>query len=418
MNNLKKRCLTLLLSLAMIVTYMPTSMIAYAVDGADQAPAEQQVGAEASSEEATSEEAVVDETAVETEEAEEASEDVSSEETVTPEAETPAEPEESGETAVVEAEEDAEPEEAEEAEKAEDGFSEGQLVWNKGKYNVTVSYGADAEIPEGAKLVLTEFGENDKEYKEAMDALVADEDGNSAFSQTTEEEQKDLGMAAFDLTIYDKDGGVVEPKTDVSVSFKLNELPEGVDAEALAASMGHRIIDYFKDAELVRQNCIPTAEAALEIAMHRIDVTVKGTKTLIIGFGNVASECARVFGALGSEITCAVRREEPAQKAAAAGFGSVLITPGRAFTEGFDIIINTAPALVIDETQLLSVKRGALIIDLASKPGGTDFDAAARLGVQAVHALALPGKYAPVSAGEYIADTADRILKETITKGE
>ena len=197
----------------------------------------------------------------------------------------------------------------------------------------------------------------------------------------------------------------------------LGALPTA-EAEALAASMGHRIIDYFKDAELVRQNCIPTAEAALEIAMHRLDVTVKGTKTLIIGFGNVASECARVFGALGSEITCAVRREETAQKAAAAGFGSVLITPGRAFTEGFDIIINTAPALVIDETQLLSVKRGALIIDLASKPGGTDFDAAARLGVRAVHALALPGKYAPVSAGEYIADTADRILKETITKGE
>ena len=192
----------------------------------------------------------------------------------------------------------------------------------------------------------------------------------------------------------------------------------GEDVIGLCAGLGHCFIDYFKDGELVRLNCIPTAEAALELAMHSLDVTVKDTKTLVIGFGNVARECARVFGALGSDITCAVRREEAAREAQAAGFGSVLIDPDTAFTEGFDVIINTAPALVLDERQLLSIKRGAVVIDLASRPGGTDFEAAQRLGVRAVHALALPGKYAPVSAGEYIAKTAARILKETITKGE
>ena len=47
LNNLKRRALTLLLSLAMIITYMPTSMIAYAVDGdEDQVQVEQQVEAE------------------------------------------------------------------------------------------------------------------------------------------------------------------------------------------------------------------------------------------------------------------------------------------------------------------------------------------------------------------------------------
>lgn len=56
--------------------------------------------------------------------------------------------------------------------------------------------------------------------------------------------------------------------------------------------------------------------------------------------------------------------------------------------------------------------RGALVIDLASLPGGTDFDAAEALGIRAEHALALPGKCAPDTAGALIAQTVLTILQE------
>ena len=42
----------------------------------------------------------------------------------------------------------------------------------------------------------------------------------------------------------------------------------------------------------------------------------------------------------------------------------------------FDIIFNTIPSLILDDEILAKVKKDALIIDLASKPGGIDFDAA------------------------------------------
>ena len=54
MNNLKKRCLTLLLSLAMIVTYMPVGMIAYAEDDPAAPQNEQLVDAGNPVEEVTS----------------------------------------------------------------------------------------------------------------------------------------------------------------------------------------------------------------------------------------------------------------------------------------------------------------------------------------------------------------------------
>ena len=55
---------------------------------------------------------------------------------------------------------------------------------------------------------------------------------------------------------------------------------------------------------------------------------------------------------------------------------------------------------------------GALIIDLASLPGGTDFAAAEELGLHAEHALALPGRCAPQTAGALIAQTGLTILEE------
>ena len=40
----------------------------------------------------------------------------------------------------------------------------------------------------------------------------------------------------------------------------------------------------------------------------------------------------------------------------------------------FDIIFNTIPSLILDDEILTKVKKDALIIDLASKPGGIDFE--------------------------------------------
>ena len=47
--------------------------------------------------------------------------------------------------------------------------------------------------------------------------------------------------------------------------------------------------------------------------------------------------------------------------------------------------------LILDDEILTKVKKDALIIDLASKPGGIDFDAAKAYGLKVIWALSLPG---------------------------
>ena len=69
-------------------------------------------------------------------------------------------------------------------------------------------------------------------------------------------------------------------------------------------------------------------------------------------------------------------------------------------------------APVLTAVELAALPKGCLIVDLASKPGGTDFVAARRLGHTALHALSLPTVWAPETAGEALARTVQTILQE------
>ena len=87
------------------------------------------------------------------------------------------------------------------------------------------------------------------------------------------------------------------------------------------------------------------------------------------------------------------------------------LRPLPALLPEFDAVINTIPAPVLPRALLQSCRVGRSS-DLASLPGGTDFAAAEALGLHAEHALALPGRCAPQTAGALIAQTVLAILEE------
>lgn len=180
----------------------------------------------------------------------------------------------------------------------------------------------------------------------------------------------------------------------------------------LFESMGLSVEDYFLRESLVVKNCLPTAEGALQIALNETAETVFGSRLLVLGFGRTAKCCARLFKAVGADCTVAARRSDALASAWTEGMGTLPLDILANAVGDFNIIINTVPALLLTEEILSRVKPDCLIIDLASKPGGTDFAAAKRLGLHAVHALALPGKTAPTTAGRLIAQTIEEIINE------
>ena len=186
------------------------------------------------------------------------------------------------------------------------------------------------------------------------------------------------------------------------------------DRETLSTFSRHGLSphDYFQREELTIANAVPTAEGAIQIAMGELPITIHNARVLIIGFGRVGKLTAQRFAALGAHVTVAARSWEQLAWAQAMGL-STRHTGDPALLHGCDLVINTVPARILGEKELVEWKDDGLIIDLASKPGGVDMETAARLGRRVIWALSLPGKVAPVTAGACIRDTIYNILRET-----
>ncbi len=107
-------------------------------------------------------------------------------------------------------------------------FENSEHVVNaKGKrYEVTVTYGEDAAIPEHSSLRVTEYDSESAEYKRAYDKVVEyKKNKDTSFSEVG------MGFEALDISIIDPDGKNVEPGAPVQVSVKRKTLPEDADKE-------------------------------------------------------------------------------------------------------------------------------------------------------------------------------------------
>lgn len=170
--------------------------------------------------------------------------------------------------------------------------------------------------------------------------------------------------------------------------------------------------DYLKCDEFAVLNAVPTAEGVLETAMRETDFTVFKSRCLIIGFGKTGKVLCKLFLDVGAYVTAASRKESDMAESRVFGYQSIRSDMLCDKLSEFDIIINTVPHLLLGRSELAEIKKDALIIDIASNPGGVDFETAAELSLKVIRTPALPGKVAPRTAGEIIADITVGILKE------
>ncbi len=181
----------------------------------------------------------------------------------------------------------------------------------------------------------------------------------------------------------------------------------------LAETLKIEICEYRDRDDFAILNSIPSAEGAVRMAMDMTPATIFGSEAMVLGFGRTGAIVARTLKALGSRVAVAARKPADLAWIAAEGFQPVEYAGLGAAAGGSDLIFNTVPALVLPEPILRGCRAGTAIIDLASAPGGVDFEAAKRLGIKAVLAPGLPGKVAPKSAGRYLAHLIVRHLKAT-----
>ena len=172
------------------------------------------------------------------------------------------------------------------------------------------------------------------------------------------------------------------------------------------------VIDIMKRDDLAILNTIATAEGTIEVAIKNTDKILQGSRVLILGFGRVGKIVANKFSKMSAIVTCAARKVSDLAWIKAYGYNSLNINDMLYDLKEFDIIINTVPQTILRERELKHIDAEALLIDLASSPGGIDGKMAKSMGLNFIWALALPGRIAPSSSAKYIKDTVYTIIEE------
>lgn len=182
---------------------------------------------------------------------------------------------------------------------------------------------------------------------------------------------------------------------------------------SITTESGIKLIPLLERDDVAIYNSIPTAEGTIMMAMEHTDYTLHSSRVTVIGFGRVGNTVANKFSALGAKVSVSARSIRDLARITEMGLTAIPLNDLDQYVDDCDILINTIPAEVVIKKIIQQLPSHGIIIDLASKPGGTDFDYAKKRGIKAILAKSLPGIVAPKTAGKILADVIKQVLNET-----
>ena len=175
---------------------------------------------------------------------------------------------------------------------------------------------------------------------------------------------------------------------------------------------GLRVADLLRRETLAVGNAALTAEGAIGRMIEQSERALWGGRALVLGWGRIGRILALRLAALGAKVTVAARSARDRALAEALGcraqdYGELDGTLG-----DFDFIVNTVPARVLTEGMLCLIRPDALLLELASPPGGFDRSLAQNIGLHALAAPGLPGQTAPETAALLLRRAVYAVIEE------
>lgn len=170
--------------------------------------------------------------------------------------------------------------------------------------------------------------------------------------------------------------------------------------------------DLMKNERIAILNAIATAEGTILEAIAGSDRNLHGSKCLVLGYGRCAKVLADKLKSLDARVIVAARNPEALAYAEAAGLATITLPYIKCVLSSCHYIFNTIPSRILTPDCLDYVDKNACIIDIASAPGGIDFDYAKQRNLNAKLCLGLPGKVAPRTSADILVTEISSLIKE------
>lgn len=185
----------------------------------------------------------------------------------------------------------------------------------------------------------------------------------------------------------------------------------------ICSSCNIELVQLLDRDDVAIYNSIPTVEGALMMTIKNTDMTIHGSRVVVLGLGRVGITLARTFHALGAHVCVGARQSAHLARIHEMGMVAFHIQDIKQNVQDCDVLLNTIPDQVVTAEVIAQMPTHAYIIDLASKPGGVDFRFAERRGIKATLAPGLPGIVAPKTAGKIMANVITQLIYEQINRG-
>lgn len=189
----------------------------------------------------------------------------------------------------------------------------------------------------------------------------------------------------------------------------------GLQEETVTAALrgGLRVADLLRQPALAVGNAALTAEGAIGRLIEHSERALWSGRALVLGWGRIGRILALRLSALGAQVTVAARGARDRAMAEALGCAAVDYAGLDGILGDFDFIVNTVPARVLTEGMLCLIRPDALLLELASPPGGFDRTLAQNIGLHALAAPGLPGETAPEAAALLLQKAVYAAIEET-----
>lgn len=225
---------------------------------------------------------------------------------------------------------------------------------------------------------------------------------------------KDVRMVAAPVPFY-RNGAI--PGSESCPDLTEKNLLDGMNPESMlfagaipsaiqkqAEEKRIHCIDFLQESSFMIQNTIAAIEGLLAEAITRSHRTLFQSHCLVFGYGTCGSTLVSYLKRLGCYVTVYEKERAGSLRAQITADRSICQEELPEHLKEAAFIFNTAPAMVLPKAMLGYVRKDCFILDLASAPGGVDYEAAEEMGRKAVLLPGLPGKYAPASLGAHMAE--------------
>ena len=153
--------------------------------------------------------------------------------------------------------------------------------------------------------------------------------------------------------------------------------------------------DFMRMEEVAWRNAVATAEGAVAEAIALSPVNLYRSRCLVTGYGRCASILADRLKGMGAGVTVAGRDASRLVQAHCLGYDTCLLKDG----------------VLVKQLQ-----ENAAVIDIASAPGGVDFQALKRRNIRARLCPGLPGRYSPHSSAIILYEAVMEHIRDSQTQ--